>query len=158
MQYFIGKLLPEERGSIPYLPTTADLLKFLEEKYPEQTALSDTNRTVTYRELVQHAGCRRSLLAKRGIQPGTNIGILGRNSIEAVEWFLAVTSYGCTAVMLPAVMQPEVLAGAIPFYEIGAVIPDAEQLPKLSNIQVPCIGMTEEDDSPADAKAVKKTD
>ena len=158
MQYFIGKLLPEERGSIPYLPTTADLLKFLEEKYPEQTALSDTNRTVTYRELVQHAGCRRSLLAKRGIQPGTNIGILGRNSIEAVEWFLAVTSFGCTAVMLPAVMQPEVLAGAIPFYEIGAVIPDAEQLPKLSNIQVPCIGITEEDDSPADAKAVKKTD
>ena len=158
MHYFVGKLLPEERGSIPYLPTTAELLKFLEEKYPEQTALSDENRTVTYRELVHHAACRRSLLMKKGVQPGTNIGILGRNSIEAVEWFLAVTSYGCTAVMLPAVLQPEVLAGAIPFYEITAVIPDAEQMPKLTNIQVPCIGMTEEDGTPADAKAVKKTD
>ena len=31
MHYFVGKLLPEERGSIPYLPTTAELLKFLEE-------------------------------------------------------------------------------------------------------------------------------
>ena len=70
MHYFVGKLLPEERGSIPYLPTTAELLKFLKEKYPEQTALSDENRTVTYRELVHHAACRRSLLMKQGVQPG----------------------------------------------------------------------------------------
>ena len=158
MNYFIGKLLPQERDALPYTPTTTEYLSLLEERYPSQTALSDNRRSVTYRELVDHVAFRRGLLDQCGIQPGTNVGILGKNSIEAVEWFLAVTSFGATAVMLPPALQPEVLAGAVPFYELVLVVSDAEQAQKLENVTVPRVGMEDTGSAAVAAKKVSKTD
>lgn len=159
MHYFVGKLLPEERGVLPYVPTTAEYLALLETRYPDQTALSDDQRTVTYREMIQHVGLRRALLEKNGVKPGTNVGLLGRNSIDEVEWFLAVTSYGCTAVMLPAVLQAEVLTGAVPFYECALLAADADQEPKLGGVKVPRVAMDAMGDTSLPAKAdLKKED
>lgn len=158
MNYFYEKMLPEERGSIPYVPTTAELVALIGERYADQTALSDDQRDVTYRELVHHIACRRGLLSKMGVQPGTNVGLFGKNSIDIAEWFLAVTSYGCAAVMLPAVMQKEVLAGAVPFYEISLLIADADQAPKLEGLSVPCAGTQDMDEAEAPAGNVQKQD
>ena len=60
MNYFLNKVLPEEKDAIPYLPTTAEYLKFLEDRYPTQLALSDEQRSVTFQEIVDHISHRRS--------------------------------------------------------------------------------------------------
>jgi len=158
MNYFYEKMLPEERSDIPYLPTTADYVDYIGNRYADQVALSDGERTLTFQELADHISHRRSLLNKNGVQRGSNIGLFGKNSIDIVEWFLAVTSYGCTAVMLPPALQPEVLAGAVPFYEISLMIPDEDQAGKLENISVARVGMTETDSGVCPAGEVKKSD
>ncbi len=158
MNYFIERMLPEERNAVPYLPTTTDYLEFLEKTYPEQSALSDGQRSLTYRELADRIRRRRSLLKETGISPGSNVGLMGKNSIDMVEWFLAVTSYGCTAVMLPPSLQPEVLTGAVPFYEIVLMISDADQAEKLKNIPVVHISTEETGREACPAGKMKKTD
>ena len=140
MNYFLENLYPEVREALTFQPTTAAFMDFIAESYGPQTALSEPDRTVLYSELPDEAAYRRGLLAEYGLHPGCNVGLMSGNSIDAVLWFLAVTSYGCTAVMFPAALQPEILAGALQHYELRLLIhedPDkvrsfAETVPVIS--------------------------
>ena len=122
MNYFLENLLPEVREALSLQPTTAAFLEFIAANYGPKIALSDPGRSVLYAELPDEVAYRRRLLAENNIQPGCNIGLMAGNSIDAVLWFLAVTSYGCTAVMLPAALQPDVLSGVLKHYEIRLLI------------------------------------
>lgn len=129
MNYFLENLLPEVRASLPYLPTTESFLTFIASKYPEQTALSEPDAVIRYGDLSELTAKRRGLLAKHHIAPGSNIGLMAKNSIDAILWFFAITSYGATAVMLPPAMQTDVLHGVLPHYEIRLLIRDNKPEP-----------------------------
>ena len=122
MNYFLENLFPEVRDALAYQPTTASFIDFIAASYGHDIALSEPDREVRYDELPDEVAYRRGLIAEHDIHPGCNIGLLSGNSIDAVLWFLAITSYGCTAVMLPASLQPDVLAGALVHYEIRLLI------------------------------------
>lgn len=124
MNYFLENLLPEVREALSFRPTTADFLEFIAAGYGPQIALSEPETELRYEELPDEAACRRGLLEEYGIRAGCNIGLMSGNSIDTVLWFLAVTSWGCTAVMLPAGLQPEVLAKALEHYEVRLLIAD----------------------------------
>ncbi len=122
MNYFLENLLPEVREALRYQPTIPEFIDFIAASYGPDTALSEEGREVRYEEIPDETAYRRGLLAGLNVRKGCNIGVLSANSIDAVLWFLAAASYGCTAVMLPAGMQPEVLAGALHHYEIALLI------------------------------------
>ncbi len=156
MHYFEEWTLPEERGSIPYFETLPEYLDFITSKYPDQTALSDAARSVTYAQMGERIARKRGFLKQQGLAGGGNIGLLDVNSIDEVEWFLAATTAGFTAVMLPAQLTPEVLAGAAVFYELKAVIAGEALAAKTAGISVPVWPMKSEADEAAPAAAVVK--
>ena len=109
MNYFEQHLLPEERNSIPYLSTTVHLLDFISKQYGVQIALSDESQEIRYAFLEQRIACRRHKLQSMNLKAGTNIGLYDVNSIDEVEWFLAVTTAGLVAVMIPSVMTEDAI-------------------------------------------------
>lgn len=126
MNYFLENMLPEERELLPYLPTTAEYLQFITARYGEKTALSDPDRAVDYTALVEQTAAKRALLNELRIPRGVCVGLMGKNSLDAAEWFLAISSYGCTAVMMPPSLHAEALPGILAHFEIQLLITDVE--------------------------------
>ena len=65
--------------------------------YPEKNAIDcvDSKRSITYRELNQHANQMAHLIISKGIKQGDVIPIIADNSLEAVIYILAVLKAGC---------------------------------------------------------------
>ena len=157
MHYFEEWTLPEERGTIPYFETLPEYLEFIVGKYADQTALSDPERSFTYAQMGERIARKRGFLKQQGLAGGGNIGLLDVNSIDAVEWFLAITTAGFTAVMLPAQLAPEVLAGASMLYELKAVIAGEVLMPKTAGVKAPVYPTASEADLEPAAHVTKKT-
>ena len=158
MNYFLENLLPEVREALLYQPTTAAFIDFIAAGYGPQTALSEQGRDLRYADIPEEAAARRGLLAKMGIRPGCNIGLFAINSIDAVLWFLAVTSYGCTAVMFPAALSPGVLASACRRYEIVLLLRDEGQAPDQIPAGIPHLSLREAGNDGAPCAALCKRD
>ena len=158
MHYFEEWLLPEERGKIPYTETMTGFVKYITETYPDNVAMSDPTKSVTYAEMGERVARRRQFLAEMGIPAGSNIGLFDVNSIDEVEWFLAATSAGCTAVMIPAQLSPEVLAGASRLYQLKLVLAGEALMAKTSLVPVPVKPIASMADTQAPAVETKKTD
>ena len=154
MNYFLQKLIPEEREAMIYQPTTVDFLEFIASRYPTRIALSDPDKSVRFEELPEIVGRKRALLAQHGVQQGANVGLMGKNSVDLVEWFLAVTSYGCTAVMLPPSLQLAALPGILAYFETALLVRDGGEA--VGN--VPVVDMTSIGDKAVPAAKVAKKD
>ena len=157
LHYFEEWTLPEERGSIPYFDTLNGYLTFITEKYPDNTALSDSTRSVTYAGMGENIARKRGFLKQQGLSGGGNIGLFDVNSIDEVEWFLAATTAGFTAVMLPAQLSAEVLAGASMLYELKALFVGEALMAKTAGVKVPVYPMNSEADAAPMAQVEKKT-
>lgn len=133
--YFFDMLTQEEKEHLKYLPTVNDLINFIYD-YGELTALCDSRKTVTYSELCQNIGYRRSFLENNDIPKGARVAIFDKNSINAVELFLAVTTSGRTAIILPQALNKEALSGVIKKFEIDSVFCGEELMPLTDGIDV----------------------
>ncbi len=109
--YFFEMLPAEELAQVNYIPTVSEFLTWIENKWADLPAVSDTNITYTYKELCERVARRRALLNGLGLQKGDKIAIHERTSIDAVESFLAATSAGYVAIMLPTQMPAETIIG-----------------------------------------------
>ena len=158
MGYFEDHLLPSEREAIPYIPVITEYLNFITEKYGDQIALSDPDQTVRYSELADRVARRRQALRALNLPVHGNIGLFDVNSIAEVEWFLAVTTAGYAAVMLPASLSPEVLKNASYHYDLIAVIAGSSLAEKAQGLPVPVLSMDDMADTPADPVPAAQTD
>lgn len=156
MGYFEQHLLPEEQNSIPYLPTTVLLLDFITKQYGQQIALSDENQEIRYDYLEQRIACRRHKLQELDLKARTNIGLFDGNSIDAVEWFLAVTTSGMVAVMIPPTMTEEALEKTAIHYELGAIIVGSPLEDRAKAVSIPMIAMSAMDQEGALPASVQK--
>ena len=134
MNYFEQHLLPEERNSIPF--------DFISKQYGKQIALSDENQEIRYDYLEQRIACRRHKLQSMNLKAGTNIGLYDVNSIDEVEWFLAVTTAGLVAVMIPSVMTEDALEKTATHYELGAIIAGTSLENRAAALGIPIIAMS----------------
>ena len=157
MEYFAEHLLPEERSLFTYVPTTAQYIDLITERYADKPALSDETRTETYAEMADHIARRRTVLKEQGLKLGDMVGLLDVNSIAAVEWFLALTSYGCTAVMMPAQLSPEVVAGSALRFEMKCIIAGPALIGNTAKSPVPVIPAETMAETATPAGAVEKT-
>lgn len=109
--YFKSMLSDEELAQLEYLPTLADFVTWIEKKWYDLPALSDTVNTVTYGEMCSLVARKRALLNSLGLAKGDTVAILDNSTPEAVEMFLAVTSAGYVALMLPSQLPAPAIAG-----------------------------------------------
>ncbi|MGQ0824204.1 MAG: acyl-CoA synthetase [Actinomycetota bacterium] len=68
----------------------ADLFELAAAKVPDRTAVIDTRRRVTYRELEERANRLAHALRAAGVEAGQHVGIIATNCIEWVETMCAV--------------------------------------------------------------------
>ena len=91
-QYFYDMIPKEEFDRIPYLPTMGQFVDWFTKEYASMPALSDTVNTISYEELGHRVARRRAFIEGLGLPKGSHIAIFDRNSQDAIELFLAVTS------------------------------------------------------------------
>ena len=89
----------ETFDNIKEYETLVEMLDNSTEKYADEFAITDASGAYTYRQLERDVAGFRGVLKANGIKAGSRVGIIGANSYSLVKAFLAVTTYGCTAVI-----------------------------------------------------------
>jgi non-ribosomal peptide synthetase component F len=87
-----GHPLPDPSQSLSeprYEPITEIILS-LANRMPEQHAISDGNRVLTYKELSKRAGELARILVDEGVQPGDVVGVVGPPSFGLITSLISV--------------------------------------------------------------------
>ena len=133
--YFHDMLPKEEFERIPYLPTMGRFTDWFTKEYADLPAVSDQVNTITYRELGERVARRRAFIYGLGLPKGAHIAIFDRNSQDAIEMFLAVTSAGYVAINLPAQLPGPAVAGSCKRFDVAAIFVRDEFRPLTENLQ-----------------------
>lgn len=117
MQRYFEDMLPaEELEQLKFIPTISQFVTWIEEKWLDLPALSDTVNTYTYAQVCKAVAQKRALLNSMGLQKGDKVAILDYATPEAMEMFLAVTSAGYVAINLPSQLpEPAVVGSCMKF-------------------------------------------
>lgn len=119
--YFYDMLPAGEMAQLSYFPTVTEYFDWITSKWADRTALCDGTVSVSYRELADRVARRRAFIYGLGFEKGSRIAILEKNSIDAVEMFLAVTTAGMVAINLPAQLPAAAVAGSCMKFGVSAV-------------------------------------
>ena len=119
--YFDHMLPADEMARLHYLPTVSEFVNWIEREYADMPALSDQVNTYTYKQLCERVAHRRAFIEGLGLEKGANIGVFDRNSADAIELFLAITSAGYTALMLPSSLPAPAVAGCCVRFDLQAL-------------------------------------
>lgn len=133
--YFYDMLPKEEFERIPYIPTMGEFVEWMEKEFADMPALSDLANTITYKELGERVARRRAFIESLGLPKGAHVAIFDRNSQDAIELFLAVTSAGYVAMNLPAGLPEPALIGSCMKFDIAALFVREEFMPLTAKIQ-----------------------
>ncbi len=134
-QYFYDMIPAEELRQLSYIPTVAEFVAWIGEKYADNPAISDLNQTLTYRQMCERIARRRAFIESLGLPKGAHIAIFDRNSQDAIELFLAVTSAGYVAMNLPSALPEPAVAGSCRKFDIAAIFVRDEFAPLCAKLQ-----------------------
>lgn len=109
--YFYNLLPSEEMAQLSYIPTVPEFVEWIEKKWGDLPAVSDTVVTYSYKEFCSHIAKRRSLLNGLGLKPGDKVAIWEKSSIDAVETFLATLSAGYVGILIPTALPQAAVIG-----------------------------------------------
>lgn len=154
--YFLDMLTEEEQKVIYYIPTFPDFLKKIEKDFTDMPAISDGKISYTYGELVKRVARRRSVLAENGVKPGDKVGVMARNDLDAMEWFLAVPSFGAILTMLPVQLGEAQLGGISAGFGFSLIVAADEFKPLMGKVTCKVISTSEISENTADYGDVKK--
>ena len=133
--YFHDMLPKEEFERIPYLPTMGQFVNWFTKEYADMPAVSDQTNTITYAELGKRIARRRAFINSLGLPKGAHIAIMDRNSQDAVELFLAVTSAGYVAMNFPPSLPEMAVVGSCMKFDIAAIFVRDEFKPLTAKLQ-----------------------
>lgn len=156
--YFYDLLPAEELAQLHYIPTIPEFLAWIETKWADRTALVDDNNSYTYAQMCQRIARRRALLQEKGVEKGDRVAIWERNSIDAVESFLAVTSFGAVAINLPTQLPVPAIVGCAKKFGIKLLLVRDEFAPALEGQGVNTCSSAAMAESEAPAAVVDKND
>ena len=111
------------------MPTICDLLEKMKKDYGELEAVGNDEVKYTYNELYSRVARRRDFLYNLGLSDGAKVAVMSRNSIDSMEWFLAITSAGYVMIMLPVQLNEQALAGCTMKFGIEALFISDEFAP-----------------------------
>lgn len=137
MQRYFEDMLPvEELRQLKYIPTIAEFVEWIENKWHDLPALSDTVSTCTYSKMCNDIAKKRALLNSSGLRKGDKVAILDNATPEAVEMFLAVTSAGYVAVNLPSQLSEHTVIGCCIKFDVK-MLAYGEEFSQVAGL-VPC--------------------
>ncbi len=159
--YFYDMIPASEMEQLHYIPTISEFLGWLEEKYADLPALNDSVNQYTYRQMCERVAFRRTSIAALGLEKGSKIAIFDRNSLDAIELFLAVTSSGMVAVNLPSQLPEPAVVGSCRKFEVKAIFVRDEFRPlcgQLEGLGVKVLPASTMADAPTPSANVDKED
>lgn len=147
--YFEDMLPAQELEQLKYIPTIPEYLTWIEDKWHDLPALSDTVNTYTYAQMCDAVARKRALLNSSGLEKGDKVAILDNASPEAVEMFLAVTSAGYVAIILPSQLPEQAVIGCCLKFNVK-LLAYGRTFDKIAEL-VPCriLELSRSADSPA---------
>ena len=157
--YFFDMIPAEELEQLSYIPTVPEFLDFIGKQYAQYPALSDIDspeKNVTYAQLVENVACRRGFLNNLGLPQGAKVAILDFNSVDAVEMFLAVTSAGYTAILLPSQLPAAAVAGSCALFGVSALMVSDALKANVEAVMANVYPITSIADAPVPAASVDK--
>jgi acyl-CoA synthetase (AMP-forming)/AMP-acid ligase II len=95
---------------------------------PEQPAVIDGDRQLTWRQLRQRSHRLAALLAVRGIGGGDRFGVLSRNRLEVLESYFAGSWLGAAFVPINHALTAAEIADVVQRVGIGQLLGEAELL------------------------------
>jgi len=134
-QYFYDMALPSDMEQVRYIPTVPEFLNWIGEKYSDLPALSDGENSYTYSQMCSRIARRRTVISSLKLEKGSHIAIFDRNSIDAMELFLAVTSSGMVAVNIPAQLPEPAVTGSCRRFDVQAVFAGDVLKPACSGLE-----------------------
>ena len=134
-QYFYDMIPKEEFDRIPYLSTMGQFVDWFTKEYASMPALSDTVNTINYEELGHRVARRRAFIEGLGLPKGSHIAIFDRNSQDAIELFLAITSAGYVAMNFPSALPEMAVVGSCMKFDIAAIFVREEFMPLTGKLQ-----------------------
>lgn len=140
--YFYDMIPAEEFSQVEYIPTIPLFVTWIENKWGNLPALSDTVNTYTYSQMCERIARRRSLLYSLGLKKGDKIAIWERTSIDAIESFLAVTSAGFVAINLPTSLPEQAVIGCCSKFDVSLLIVRDEFMPLIQAASCKVISST----------------
>ena len=147
--YFYDMVAAEDMQQLSYIPTVPEFVDWIGKKYADKPALSDLAKTLTYGEFCARIARRRAFIDGLGIPKGSHIAIFDRNSQDAIELFLAVTSAGYVAMMFPSSLPEMAVIGCCLKFDIAAIFVRDEFAPLCTKLQgvkvVPASSIAEEE-------------
>lgn len=111
-RYFEDMLPAEELEQLKFIPTIPEFVNWIEHKWNDLPALSDTVHSCTYAKMCSDIAHKRALLNSLGLEKGDTVAILDNTTPDAVEMFLAVTSAGYIAINLPSSLPEQAVIGS----------------------------------------------
>lgn len=93
-------------------------------QYPNNLAVATAHEQLSYAQLDNQVARFRTVLAQANVQRGSRVGIYLPNGIDFVKAFLAVTTLGATAVLLPPHLDNMSVFGCSMKYGLCALIFD----------------------------------
>ena len=133
--YFVDLLPTEEYERLPYFPTMGQFVDWFTKEYADKPALSNQVDTITYKELGERVARRRAFIEGLGLPKGSHIAIWDRNSQDAIELYLAVTSAGYVVMNLPAMLPEMAVIGSCMKFDIAAIFVREEFMPMTTKLQ-----------------------
>ncbi|MBR7112615.1 MAG: acyl--CoA ligase [Clostridia bacterium] len=112
----------ETFDNIKEYATLVEMLESSVRRYGDDPAITDATGAYSYRDLDRDVAAFRGALKARGILPGARVGIIGANSYQLVKAFLGVTTYGCTAVVLPMQLDDKTVFGCSMKFAMNALV------------------------------------
>ena len=99
--------------------------------YPDAVAVVD-GRQVTYAELDEEVSRFRAVLLSKGVKEGDKVGLFAPNSLEFAKAYLAITTLGAVAVLLPPHLPAEAVLGCTMKYGMKALVYGKELTEKVA--------------------------
>ena len=156
--YFESMIPAEELSQLKYIPTIPEFVTWIEQKWGDLPALSDTVNKLTYKQMCQEVACRRSLLASKGLVKGDKVAILDGITPDVVMSFLAVTSAGMVAIILPSQLPAPAVAGCCLKFGVKLLLAGAGHIATLPELPCPVVSIKDKASTPAPVTPVDKED
>ena len=142
--------------------TLTDMWQARSAEYADRVAVEDDGKSYTFAQLADDAARFRTVLKNRGVKP-SRVAILVPNSYDFVKAFIAVTTLGCTAAILPAHLGDKAVFGCVSMFGATALITSpateaAAALVAQARPDVAVIGATETADEPSPCEECQGSD
>lgn len=108
--------------SIKEYDTLVEMMENSVSRYSDEPAITDASGSYTYAQLDKDVAAFRGALKAQGIAAGSRVGIIGANSYNFVKAFLAIATYGCTAVILPMQLDDKTIFGCSMKFGMSALV------------------------------------